>query len=39
MQISVINKSMLERSLRIDGEYYQKRYLEIEKLISIKAKH
>jgi len=31
MQTSVINKSSLERTLRIDGEYYQKKYLSIEK--------
>lgn len=34
MQISVINKNKLERTLRIDSEYYQPRYIAIEKMIS-----
>ncbi len=34
MQTSVINKSKLERTLRIDGEYYQQKYLAIEKSLS-----
>jgi len=34
MQISIINKSGLERTLRIDSEYYQPAYIAIEKIIS-----
>jgi restriction endonuclease S subunit len=33
MQTSIIKKNNLERTLRIDGEYYQKKYLNIEKKI------
>ncbi|PIS27260.1 MAG: hypothetical protein COT43_11390 [Candidatus Marinimicrobia bacterium CG08_land_8_20_14_0_20_45_22] len=34
MQISLIRKNKLERTLRIDSEYYQPKYLAIEKAIS-----
>lgn len=33
MQTSVVNKIDLERTFRIDGEYYQEKYLHIEKKI------
>ena len=33
MRISVINKSKLERTLRIDSEYYQQKYIDIEKTL------
>ncbi len=33
MHTSVINKSKLERTLRIDSEYYQQKYIGIEKVL------